>query len=50
MLTIKEVDKSYFPLYDQVTQNVEVSSVFKVNRIEGGLGECSWKKLRWILM
>lgn len=38
MLTIKEVDKSYFPLYDQVTQNVEVSSVFKVNRIEGGLG------------
>ena len=38
MLTIKEVDKSYFPLYDQVTQNVEVRSVFKVKRIDGGLG------------
>lgn len=46
MLTIREVDKSYFPLYDQVTQNVEVSSVYKVIRADGGLGGLVLEEVR----
>ena len=38
MITIKEVDSSFFPVYDTVTQNVEVNSVYRIKRIEGGLG------------
>ena len=35
---IKEMDKSCFPLYDQVSQNVDVRSEFRVTRIDNGLG------------
>lgn len=34
----KEVDKSFFPLYDQVSMNVDVRSELRVRRIENGLG------------
>lgn len=35
---IKEMDKTCFALYDQVSQNVNVSSEFRVTRIDNGLG------------
>ena len=38
MITYKEVDKSFFPVYDQVTQNVEVRSIYQIKRIDSGLG------------
>ena len=37
-ITVKEVDKTYFPLYDQVSMNVDVKSEYRVNRVNGGLG------------
>lgn len=38
MITFREMDKSCFALYDSVSQNVEVRSVYQVRRLEGGLG------------
>lgn len=38
MITYKEVDKSYFELYDTVSMNVAVQSEYKVKRINNGLG------------
>ena len=38
MIEIKEVDKSFFPRYDEVTMNVEVESIYKVKRVDSGLG------------
>jgi len=38
MITYKEVDRSYFTLYDSVSQNVEVRSEFRADYIDGGLG------------
>ena len=38
MITFKEVDKSFFELYDKVSMNVNVQSEYKVKRINGGLG------------
>lgn len=38
MITFKEVDKSYFELYDKVSMNVNVCSEYKVKRINNGLG------------
>ncbi len=38
MLIFKEVDSSFFELYDEVTMNVEVRSEYKVERIDRGLG------------
>lgn len=35
---IKEVDKSYFELYDMVSMNVEVQSEYRIQRIDNGLG------------
>ena len=29
MITVKEVDRTYFDLYDQVSMNVEVRSIYK---------------------
>lgn len=37
-MEFKEVDKTYFPLYDQVSQNVDVRSEYRVSRVDGGLG------------
>ena len=45
MIEFKEVDKTYFPLYDQVTANVDVRSEYRVNRIEGGLGGLIFEKV-----
>lgn len=38
MTDIREVDKTYFPLYDGVSQNVEIKSEYRVKRIDSGLG------------
>ena len=38
MIIFKEVDKSYFELYDKVSMNVNVHSEYKVKRINNGLG------------
>ena len=38
MITVKEVDKTYFDLYDQVSMNVEVHSIYKLKRLDSGLG------------
>ena len=38
MITFKQVDKSYFELYDKVTQNVEIKSELRVQLLDGGLG------------
>lgn len=35
---IKEMDKTCFELYDQVSQNVDVRSEYRVTRIDNGLG------------
>lgn len=35
---IKEMDKNCFALYDQVSQNVDVRSEYRVTRIDNGLG------------
>lgn len=38
MIAYKEVDKSYFELYDKVEMNVPVCSKYIVERIDSGLG------------
>ena len=38
MVIFKEVDKSFFELYDKVSMNVDVRSEYKVQRINNGLG------------
>ncbi len=38
MITFKEIDKSFFELYDKVSMNVDVHSEYKVNRVQNGLG------------
>ena len=38
MIEIKELGKTYFPLYDNVSQNVEIKSEYHVKRIDSGLG------------
>ena len=38
MIEIREVDKTYFPQYDEVSQNVEIKSEYCIKRIDNGLG------------
>ena len=38
MITVKEVDKTYFELYDTVSMNVNVNTEYQVKRIDNGLG------------
>lgn len=38
MITYKEVDSSYFEMYDTVSMNVEMNSIYKISRIDNGLG------------
>lgn len=38
MVEVREVDKSYFELYDEVSMNVDVRSEYKVTRVDSGLG------------
>lgn len=46
MITYKEVDKSYFELYDTVSMNVDVQSEYKVERINSGLGGFTFKEIQ----
>ena len=46
MITYKEVDRTYFDLYDQVSMNVEVDSEYKLKRIDSLSRKrtyCVWK-------
>ena len=38
MITVKEVDKSFFELYDSVSMNVEIKSEYAIKKIDNGLG------------
>ena len=38
MVTFKEMDKTCFEMYDQVTQNVEIKSEYRIKRVDNGLG------------
>ena len=38
MVTFKEMDKTCFAMYDQVTQNVEIKSEYQIKRVDNGLG------------
>lgn len=38
MIIYKEVDRSYFKLYDKVSMNVDVRSEYQVVRVDNGLG------------
>lgn len=46
MITVKEVDKSFLELYDTVAMNVNVSSEYKVERINNGLGGFMLKEVQ----
>lgn len=37
MITVKEVDRTYFDLYDRISMNVEVHSIYKLKRLDSGL-------------
>ena len=38
MISFKKMDKTCFEMYDQVTQNVEIKSEYRVRHIDNGLG------------
>lgn len=38
MIIFKEIDNSYFDLYDKVSMNIDVRSEYIVKRIDNGLG------------
>ncbi len=38
MITCKQVDESYFPMYDSIPMQVNVTSIYKIERINRGLG------------
>lgn len=46
MITYKAVDKSYFPLYDQVSIQVNVESEYKLEKVDNGLGGFILKEQR----
>jgi len=46
VITYKEVDKSYFELYDKVEMNVPVRSKYIVERIDSGLGGVLLKEVK----
>ena len=37
-ITVKEVDKTYFEIYDKIPMRVEVNSEYKIKRLDNGLG------------
>ena len=45
MILFKEVDRSFFSLYDRVTMNVDVHSEYRVERIQNGLGGLLLKEI-----
>ncbi|MBO4688011.1 MAG: GNAT family N-acetyltransferase [Clostridiales bacterium] len=45
MIAFKEVDKSFFPQYDEVTQNVEIHSLYQIKRIDSGLGGLQFEEV-----
>ena len=38
MITYREIDKTYFELYDLISMNVDVKSEYRIKKIENGLG------------
>ena len=45
MITVKEVDRTYFDLYDQISMNVEVHSIYKLKRLDSDqLSAFSWDR------
>lgn len=38
MITYKQVDKSYFEIYDKIPMKVHVESEYKIEKIDNGLG------------
>ena len=38
MISYKQVDRSYFPQYDQIPMRLNVTSYYKIDKINGGLG------------
>lgn len=45
MITYREVDSSFFPLYDTVEMNVNVDSIYRVRPVDGGLGGLALEEL-----
>lgn len=45
MILIKEVDKTYFELYDTISMNVDVQSEYRIKRIDNGLGGLLFEKI-----
>ncbi len=45
MIYIKEVDKTYFELYDTISMNVDVRSEYRIKRIDNGLGGLLFEKV-----
>lgn len=46
MIIYKEVDKSFFELYDKVSMNVDVYSEYRVKRIDNGLGGFVFEEIK----
>lgn len=38
MISFKEVDRFFFPLYDEDPMNVNANSIYEIKRINNGLG------------
>ena len=45
MIYIKEMDKSCFEIYDSISMNVDVRSIYKINRIDNGLGGFNFEEV-----
>ena len=45
MIYIKEMDKSCFEIYDSISMNVDVRSIYKINRIDNGLGGFNFEEI-----
>lgn len=45
MIYIKEMDKSCFEVYDSISMNVDVRSIYKINRIDNGLGGFNFEEV-----
>lgn len=45
MIYIKEMDKLCFEIYDTISMNVDVRTVYKINRIDNGLGGFNFEEV-----
>lgn len=44
MIRYRQVDKTFFPLYDRIPMRVQVTAQYKVEKLRRGLGGSSWWK------